>query len=96
MANVGVDVFTSTDVTVDEFIRACSYEEKEELRDEIMQYFDIEPINRDADVSDVVADLLLTRPEENTVEAREYIREVMNALAEKVRNRNFVPDPILL
>ena len=96
MANVGVDIYTSTNVSVSEFIRACSGDEKRELRDEILEYFEIEPVDKGADVSEVVADLLLTRPGENTVEAREYIREVMNALAEKVRNRNFVPDPILL
>jgi len=89
MALVGESVYTSIDVKVDDFIRACSGDEKRELRDAILEYFEINPIDRDADVSEVVADLLLTRPGENTVEARAFIKGVMDKLADKVRDRDF-------
>lgn len=78
-----------TDISVDEFIRACNGDEREELRDAILDYYESELINRDTPIGEMVADVLLTRQSENTVEARAFIEGVVQKLAERVRDRDF-------
>ena len=73
-------------ISVDEFFESCGTREKEDLKDAVIEYFDL-PLQSDDIVQRVVSIFLRAG---RTVEGEMHIRNVMEQLRRDCQDRNFV------
>lgn len=77
------NVDATVDIAVSEFFDDCTEYEKEELRDLVLEYFDI----ADAEAEPSISDILDEKVETET--ARMFVRKVLKEVAFRIRTNDF-------